>query len=158
MCESSFSAVNHIKSKTRSRLDSQMLSACTCIRLALTETQSATDPWGERRWGDRSPQEGHKYFWNVSENKSSDRKLLQICCCGLIWWANAGSTTLSAYIRMVAEHRLVKCRSASRSYGLDTRAETVDRREPTEANTTRQMSTVIAESCVLWERTLTTDI
>ena len=35
MCESSFSVVNHIKSKTRSRLDSQMLSAC--MRLALTE-------------------------------------------------------------------------------------------------------------------------
>jgi len=39
VCESSFSIVNHkvedAKSKTRSRLDSQMLSAC--IRLALTE-------------------------------------------------------------------------------------------------------------------------
>jgi len=54
VCESSFSVVNHIKSKTRSRLDSQMLSAC--IRLALTETQSVTDPWG--RWGRLSPVRG----------------------------------------------------------------------------------------------------
>ena len=35
VCESAFSIMKHIKSKTRSRLDSQMLSAC--IRLALTE-------------------------------------------------------------------------------------------------------------------------
>jgi len=45
MCESSFSIVNHVKSKTQSRLDSQMLSACK--RLALTEIPVSDGSIGE---------------------------------------------------------------------------------------------------------------
>ena len=45
ICESSFSVVNHVKSKTQSRLDSQMLSAC--VRLALTEIPVSDGSIGE---------------------------------------------------------------------------------------------------------------
>jgi len=58
--ESVFSIMSHIKSKTRSRLDSEMLSAC--IRLAATEIPVSDGSMG--RWA-----------MNLSENKSSNRKL-----------------------------------------------------------------------------------
>ena len=51
-CESSFSIVNYIKSKTRSLLDSQMLSAC--IRLVLTEIAVSDGSMGGDG-GDRPP-------------------------------------------------------------------------------------------------------